>query len=417
MHTGKRVFVFFVLAAMVLSTSCGKKSDSDSSVPNKEKPLVWFNRQPSNSSTGELNFDAISFNKNTYFVGLDMDQGTGIQGEMIVNYLGNSDSSLDRNGDGIIGYILAIGDAGHNISNGRTRGARIVLGTNVEKNGETIPTEAGINLDGSSTFVKDGSIILDGKQFVIRELASKEMKSPEGVTWDAATAGETIKEWSAQFGDRIDLIVSNNDGMGLKMFEEWAHSNNVPVFGYDANANCVAAIADGFCGTVSQRADVQAYLTLRVLRNCIDGVDVNTGITTTDDVGNILSDLDYYYAENERAFKALNLPVTTGNYTGFLDPLATYPAVSHPLDVITHPKKKVWMNIYSEDDDFLNQTFLPLVEKYSTILNLDVTIVIGNGYDESSITDKLKNPSIYDAFAINMIKTDDAPLFMDILSK
>ena len=31
-------------------------------VANKDKPLVWFNRQPSNSSTGELDMAALSFN-------------------------------------------------------------------------------------------------------------------------------------------------------------------------------------------------------------------------------------------------------------------------------------------------------------------------------------------------------------------
>ena len=42
----------------------------------------------------------------------------------------------------------------------------------------------------------------------------------------------------------------------------------VPTFGYDANSDAVAAIAEGYGGTISQHADVQAYLTLRVLRNC-----------------------------------------------------------------------------------------------------------------------------------------------------
>ncbi|MBO4456295.1 MAG: substrate-binding domain-containing protein [Butyrivibrio sp.] len=416
MNLGKRAFIFLILTSVSVCTACGKNADTNEN-SNKEKPVVWFNRQPSNSTTGELDLDAVNFNSKTYFVGLDMAQGTGLQGEMIINYLDNCDESLDRNGDGIIGYILAIGDAGHNISMSRTRGTRTALGTGVESNGEIDVTEAGINLDGTSAVVKDGTVNIAGKDFVIREIASKEMKSPEGITWDAETAGTYMKEWSGQFGDKIDLIVSNNDGMGLKMFEEWAHSNNVPVFGYDAIETCVAAIEDGFCGSISQRADVQAYLTLRVLRNGIDGVDVNTGISTQDEVGNVLTELDYYYSEKERAFKTLNLPVTKGNFNDYLDPKSTYPAVSHKLDATTHPKKRVWMNIYSVDDDFLNQTYRPLIQKYAEILNLDVTIVEGNGYDESSITDKLGAPSNYDAFAINMIKTDDAPIYMDILSK
>ena len=33
---------------------------SDLDVANKDKPLVWFNRQPSNSSTGELDTTALN---------------------------------------------------------------------------------------------------------------------------------------------------------------------------------------------------------------------------------------------------------------------------------------------------------------------------------------------------------------------
>ena len=42
-----------------------------------------------------------------------------------------------------------------------------------------------------------------------------------------------------------------------------------------ANSDAVAAIAEGYGGTISQHADVQAYLTLRVLRNALDGVDID----------------------------------------------------------------------------------------------------------------------------------------------
>ena len=92
------------------------------------------------------------------------------------------------------------------------------------------------------------------------------MKNSAGATWDAATAGNAIGTWSASFGDQIDVVVSNNDGMGMSMFNAWAKDNKVPTFGYDANSDAVAAIAEGYGGTISQHADVQAYLTLRVLQ-------------------------------------------------------------------------------------------------------------------------------------------------------
>ena len=101
----------------------------DGTVANKDKPLVWFNRQPSNSTTGELDMAALTFNDNTYYVGFDANQGAELQGTMILEYIQNNIEGLDRNGDGIIGYVLAVGDIGHNDSIARTRGVRSALGS------------------------------------------------------------------------------------------------------------------------------------------------------------------------------------------------------------------------------------------------------------------------------------------------
>ena len=87
-----------------------------STVANKDKPLVWFNRQPSNSSTGELDKAALSYNKDTYYVGFDANQGAELQGTMVKEYIEKNIDKIDRNGDGVIGYVLAIGDIGHNDS-------------------------------------------------------------------------------------------------------------------------------------------------------------------------------------------------------------------------------------------------------------------------------------------------------------
>ena len=273
------------------STSTGTSEAAEASteggeVANKDKPLVWFNRQPSNSSTGELDMTALNFNENTYYVGFDANQGADLQGQMVKEYIEKNIDTIDRNGDGIIGYVLAIGDIGHNDSIARTRGVRAALGTGVEVDGAINSEPVGTNTDGSATAVQDGSIEVNGKTYVVRELASQEMKNSAGATWDAATAGNAIGTWEASFGDQIDIVVSNNDGMGMSMFNAWAKDNKVPTFGYDANSDAVAAIAEGYGGTISQHADVQAYLTLRVLRNALDGADVDTGIGTADDAGN-----------------------------------------------------------------------------------------------------------------------------------
>ena len=64
----KKVLALGLSAALALSlVACSNGGNTDKSstsadgsapgtemVANKDKPLVWFNRQPSNSSTGEL---------------------------------------------------------------------------------------------------------------------------------------------------------------------------------------------------------------------------------------------------------------------------------------------------------------------------------------------------------------------------
>ena len=386
-------------------------------VANADKPLVWFNRQPSNSSTGELDMTALSFNDNTYYVGFDANQGAELQGEMVLKYITDNIDTIDRNGDGIIGYVLAIGDIGHNDSIARTRGVRSALGTGVDADGAIDSNPVGTNTDGSSTIVQDGSIDVDGTTYTVRELASQEMKNSAGATWDAATAGNAINTWSASFGDQIDVIASNNDGMGMAMFNAWSSANSVPTFGYDANSDAVAAIADGYGGTISQHADVQAYLTLRVLRNALDGVDIDTGIGTEDDAGNVLSDDVFYYDEASRSYYALNVAVTAENYEDFLDSTVTYAPVSNQLDATAHPTKNVWLNIYNAADNFLSATYQPLLEKYDDLLNLNVDYIGGDGQTEANITNRLGNPDQYDAFAINMVKTDNAAAYTGLLSQ
>ena len=391
--------------------------DTGGTVTNAEKPLVWFNRQPSNSSTGELDMSALTFNDNTYYVGFDANQGAELQGTMILDYIKANIDKIDRNGDGIIGYVLAVGDIGHNDSIARTRGVRAALGTGVEVDGVIDSTPVGTNTDGSSTYVKDGTLEINGTTYTVRELASQEMKNSAGATWDAATAGNAIGTWSSSFGDSIDIVASNNDGMGMSMFNAWSKDNGVPTFGYDANADAVAAIAEGYGGTISQHADVQAYLTLRVLRNALDGVDIDTGIGTADDAGNVLSDEVYYYNADERSYYALNVAVTAENYQDFMDSTKVFEPVSNQLDATKHPTKKVWLNIYNSADNFLSATYRPLLENYDGLLNLEVEYIGGDGQTESNITNRLSNPGQYDAFAINMVKTDNAASYTGILSQ
>ena len=188
----KKVVAMMMAAALVVSTAaCGSSGSSSSSksesntgsqaaatseVANKDKPLVWFNRQPSNSSTGELDKTALNFNKDTYYVGFDANQGAEVQGQMVKDYIEKNIDKIDRNGDGVIGYVLAIGDIGHNDSIARTRGVRKALGTGVEKDGEINSAPTGTNTDGKAAEVQDAELEVNGKKYVVRELAGMQQQ-------------------------------------------------------------------------------------------------------------------------------------------------------------------------------------------------------------------------------------------------
>ena len=77
----KKILALSLAAAMALGLAAcgGGTTTAESSTPpagettpatgapsaevtNAQKPLVWFNRQPSNSTTGELDMAALSFN-------------------------------------------------------------------------------------------------------------------------------------------------------------------------------------------------------------------------------------------------------------------------------------------------------------------------------------------------------------------
>lgn len=406
-------------AGTVALVGCGGEGSETpaggGSASGNTKPVIFYNRQPSNSTTGDLDMTTLNYNENTYYVGFDATQGGDLQGTMVLDYIKAHAADLDRNGDGIIGYVLAIGDIGHNDSIARTRGVRRALGTGVEKDGNIISDPVGVNTDGTSDIVQDATLDVDGTTYTIRELASQEMKNQTGATWDAATAGNTLQSWESSFGDQIDVVVSNNDGMGMSMFNAWSKDKNVPTFGYDANSDAVEAIGNGYAGTISQNPAVQAYITLRLIRNILDEVDIDTGIGTEDEAGNVIAADDFTYNADQRSYYAMNLAVTADNYEDFLDATAVYETAQTQLDEASSPNKRVWLNTYNAADNFLGSTYKPLLQKYDDLLNLTVDYVDGDGQSESSVTNKLGNPGEYDAFAINMIKTDNGASYTSLL--
>lgn len=418
----KKAFILILCLSMMLLTGCVNEPSRGMAVPNREKPIVWYNNQPANSLSGELDMDALAFNSKTWFVGSNANQGAELQGQMVLDYLFSHGESLDRNGDGIIGYVLLIGDIGHNDSIARTRGVRRALGTavpdtvqgltEIQDINDIYSLPIGINLDGSSDKTTDGSISIGGREFILRELASQEMKSISGSTWDAATAANNVGTWSTSFGDQIDIIISNNDSMGMAVFNSWARKSRVPVFGYDAVPDAVAAIPEGFGGTISQNGDIQAYMILHLMRNGLDNADPMTGIAFPDEAGNVVPEGMFVFRSEERSIYANNSIVNAETYGNFLDSLQVNPAFTHQLDSGGEAPNRIWINFPNNYDFYYNGIFASQFSHYAGIMNMELRIIRGDGLTESSVVDRLVNPQDFDAFGLAMIKKDNASAYI-----
>ena len=396
----KSLLVLFVLvlAASMCFVSCGNAGDV---VLNKDKPLVFFNRQPSDPVSGTIDMASMNWSDKTYYVGFDAAGGGAVQGKLITDFLAAADPAvIDRNGDGIIGYVLCIGDVGHNDSKARTEGIRKALGT---WNGSTDPTVK-----------KEGSVVVGGKKFKVVELEGKAMTGTDGSTWNANAATEAMGGWATKFGTQIDMVVSNNDGMAMGCLQASNFPAGVPIFGYDANADAIEAIGAGkLTGTVSQNVDAQAAGTLQVLRNLLDGLtgaDVYTkGFTVADQYGNKITPTVEYKADQKGLF-ALNGPVNADNWKNY-----TAGTRDNGIKQSTAPKKKVLLTIYNAADNFLSSSYLPALQYYAPLMGIDLTVVQGDGQNEASCLDKFTNLNNFDAYAINMVKTNSAPDYLDKL--
>ncbi len=396
----KKIIGIMLMAALTVTAFAGGSGEKKEIVLNKDKPLVFFNRQPSDPTTGVIDMTSMNWNEKTYYVGFDAAGGGAVQGKLITDDLAARDASLDRNGDGTIGYVLCIGDVGHNDSKARTEGTRRALGT---WNGSTDPKD-----------VKEGSVVVGGKTYKVVELEGKAMTGTDGSTWNANAATDAMGGWATKFGDAIDLVVSNNDGMAMGCLQASNYPKGVPVFGYDANPGVPEDIGKGLVtGTVSQNVDAQATATLQVLRNLMDGLtgdEVYTkGITEVDQYGNKIS-APVMYVPETKAVLAENAGVNSGNWK-------QYTAGTRDAGVkqTNAPMKKVLLTIYNSGDNFLSSNYVPALEYYAPLLNIDLTIVQGDGQNESSVLDKFTNLNNFDAFAVNMVKTNSGADYTDKL--
>ncbi len=399
----KKKLVSIAALALVAGvvTSCGGTSGT----PSNEKPLIFYNRQPLKAGTSDVDTSVMNWSDLTFYGGFDAVAGGETQGQMIVDYIKEHAAEMDRNGDGTIGYVLAIGQNSHNDSMARTIGVRTALGT-------------GTTAD-DTTATGTGSITAnDGVTYTIKELATQEMRDAAG-PWSQTVAASTMAGWINQYGDQIDLVVSNNDGMAEGMIGQYGGAV-IPTFGYDANASTLELILQGgsMKGTISQNHHAQVLTVLEVLRNYFDGAtgaDLYTkGFTTPDASGNQIKSASVAYDSTTKALLAENGIVTIDNAQSVLNDEADPGIVNTTSD--TETRQILW-TVYSATDNFLNQSYVPTVQRYLKYYNFEVTWVYGDGTAESSITNNFVNLENYDAYVVNMVETTSGALYQDLLDQ
>lgn len=191
----------------------GKKADI---------PIVFFNREP-------VSADLSRWNK-VYYVGTDAAEGGRLQGEIFLDCYKKCPQRIDKNGDGIIQYVLLEGEPGHQ--------------------------DAAIRTESCIKKIQEGGV---------------EMYRLAGANanWRLNQGKEKMEGWLSEFGNGIEVVISNNDAMALGALDamsapEWSDIQ-IEVIGMDGIEEALLAVKDGrMMGTVMNDAVGQADVIAKI---------------------------------------------------------------------------------------------------------------------------------------------------------
>lgn len=175
-------------------------------------PLILINREPLGDN-GDESYEGIINNANVCYVGADARQSGTYQGEMVLAL----DNKGDINGDGVVSYVMIIGDPENPDAQYRTEFSIKAL------------TDAGVQVN----------------------------KLVDNVgNWDQTKGQEIAAAALAQFGDQVEVIFCNNDGMALGAAAAIEAAGrkvgeDIYLLGVDALAECQEMVKAGtMTGTV-----------------------------------------------------------------------------------------------------------------------------------------------------------------------
>lgn len=201
-------------------------------------PIIFFNRAP----TAEV---LASYDR-CWYVGLDALYQGQLQGEMVGDAWKKDREKWDTNKDGILQYVLLTGTPGHSDSTDRANGFY-----------------AGLKASG----------------IPVEELAT------QPANWNTAMAVEVMDSWVGKFGNRIEMVICNNDAMALGAVESLkAHglisgSKIVPVIGVNALPETSELIKQGIMlGSILTSTYDAARAVIDISVNVFQGKNPSEGL-------------------------------------------------------------------------------------------------------------------------------------------
>ena len=196
-------------------------------------PLVLINREPKVGDVDEA-YPGIIDNAKVCYVGADARQSGTYQGEMIRD----QENKGDMNGDGVVGYVMIQGDPENSDAQYRTQFSVKAL------------TDAGIEV--------------------------KELVNQVG-NWQTDKGQEIAASALSQYGDEIDVIFCNNDGMALGAAAAIKAAGrtvgeDILLVGVDALVECQEMVKAGtMTGTVLNDHIGQAHKAADVAVSLVNG--------------------------------------------------------------------------------------------------------------------------------------------------
>lgn len=199
----------------------GSAQEAINKIKENNIPVVLFHREP-------RSMNAVKSYGKAFYVGSETNQAGILQGKILVNVWNANKKAIDKNQDNIMQYIMVMGEHGNLDAIARTKYSVLTI------------SNAGIKT---------------------------QLLALKVCNWNEEEAKDATKALFLQFGEKIEVIIANNDSMAIGSIialQEQGYNNGdktktIPVVGVDAIPDAQKLIKEGFMtGSVLQDAPAMA---------------------------------------------------------------------------------------------------------------------------------------------------------------